>query len=123
MKNLHITTAEHLIYNLGISSRFINMMANSRSMQKVISIIGEELSYCQKLALMIQIEGPEFFAGSEKKELRKKGTVTMGAPGTILATSQFQLYTLPFFWGNNGFMAVFHIVLGNLTLIDLRFLL
>ena len=109
MKNLHITTAEHLIYNLGISSRFINMMANSRSMQKVISIIGEELSYCQKLALMIQIEGPEFFAGSEKKELRKKGTVTMGAPGTILATSQFQLHPLPFFRINNSLVTVFYI--------------
>ena len=68
MKNLHIATAEHLTHNLGISSRFINMMANSRSIQKVISIIGEELSHCQKLALMIQIEGPEFFAGSEKIE-------------------------------------------------------
>ena len=72
MKNLHIATAEHLIYNLGISSRFINKMANSRSMQRVMSIIGGELSPCQKLALMIQIEGPEFFAGGKKKELRKK---------------------------------------------------
>lgn len=72
MKNLHIATAEHLIYNLGVSSRFINKMANSRSMQRVMSIIGGELSPCQKLALMIQIEGPEFFAGGEKKELRKR---------------------------------------------------
>ena len=52
-----------------------------------------------------------------------KGIVAMGAPRTILASSQFQLYPLPFFWGNNGFMTVFHIVLGNLTFVDLHLFL
>lgn len=72
MKNTHRETAKHLIDNLGISSRFINILAKRKSINKVISIIEEELSAYQKLTLMIQVEGADFFAGADKKELRKK---------------------------------------------------
>ena len=72
MNNLNITTANHLIENIGISTRFINIMANSRSIHKVVPIMEEKFSPCKKLALMIQIEGANFFAGADKKELRRK---------------------------------------------------
>ena len=50
--------------------------------------------------------GAEDFSTVTADQFSGKRTVTMGAPGTILATSQFQLHPLLFFRINNSLMAI-----------------
>ena len=72
MNNIYDITAKHLIDDIGISTRFINIMASDQSIHKIVSIIDTNFSPTQKLALMLKIEGANFFAGNDKRELRKK---------------------------------------------------
>lgn len=71
MKDLYERTAKHLIDNLSISTRFINTLANDQSIHKIVSIIDGNFTPIEKLSLMLKIEGANFFAGNEKRELRK----------------------------------------------------
>lgn len=72
MNNIYDITAKHLIDDIGISTRFINIMASDQSIHKIVSIIDTNFSPTQKLALMLKIEGANFFAGNDKREFRKK---------------------------------------------------
>lgn len=47
-------------------------MAEKRNLHKVVSIIDNDFTPYQKLALMLQLEGANFFAGPEQKDFRKK---------------------------------------------------
>ena len=67
--------------------------------------------------------GAEDFSTISADDFACKGTVAIGAPGAVLASSQFQLHLLSFLRINNGCVAVFHIVLGDLSFVDLHLFL
>ena len=73
-QDIYKNTAHYLIDQFGLSTRFINILAEERNMSNLISIIERDLSSYEKLELMLRIEGSSFFAGSKPrtKELRKK---------------------------------------------------
>ena len=67
-------TAQLLINNYGLSTRFVNILADERGMSNLLDILNRSLSTYDKLELMLRVEGSDFFAGSKDstKELRKK---------------------------------------------------
>lgn len=72
--SIFVETAQRLIREFGLSSRFINILAEERGMQNLAGVLGEFLAPTEKLELMLRIEGGEFFAGSKQstKDLRRK---------------------------------------------------
>ena len=72
--SIYKETAYRLIDIFGISTRFINILAEERNMSNLISMVNMNLSSYEKLELMLRVEGSDFFAGSKDntKELRKK---------------------------------------------------
>ncbi len=67
--------------------------------------------------------GAVIFAAIAADQLSGKGAVVVGTAGIVFSPCQFQLHLSPFLRLNDGFVAVFHIVLGNLALVDLHPLL
>ena len=67
-------TAYMLIDQYGLSTRFINTLAEERNIEHLLEIVERQLSPYEKLELMLRVEGSDFFAGSKEhtKELRKK---------------------------------------------------
>ena len=67
-------TAYMLIDQYGISTRFINTLAEERNMENLLNVVERSLSAYDKLELMLRIEGSDFFAGSKQytKELRRR---------------------------------------------------
>ena len=67
-------TAQLLINNYGLSTRFVNILAEERGMSNLLDMLNKSLSTYDKLELMLRVEGSDFFAGSKEstKELRKK---------------------------------------------------
>lgn len=67
-------TAYMLIDQYGISTRFINILAEERNMENLLNVVERSLSAYDKLELMLRIEESDFFAGSKQytKELRKR---------------------------------------------------
>lgn len=72
--SIYKETAQLLINNYGLSSKFINMLAEERDMSNLLNILERSLTTYEKLELMLRVEGSDFFAGSSQstKELRKK---------------------------------------------------
>lgn len=72
--SIFVDTAQRLIREFGLSSRFINMLAEERGMQNLAGVLGEFLAPTEKLELMLRIEGGDFFAGSKQstKDLRRR---------------------------------------------------
>ena len=72
--SIYKETAQLLINNYGLSSKFINMLAEERDMSNLLNILERSLTSYEKLELMLRVEGSDFFAGSSQstKELRKK---------------------------------------------------
>lgn len=72
--SIFVDTAQRLIHDFGLSSRFINILAEERGVQNLAGVLGEYLAPTEKLELMLRIEGGEFFAGSKQstKDLRRK---------------------------------------------------
>lgn len=72
--SIFVETAQKLTRDFGLSSRFINILAEERGMQNLTGVLGEYLAPTEKLELMLRIEGGEFFAGSKQstKDLRRK---------------------------------------------------
>ena len=75
------------------------------------------------LAVGVPDFGTVVFTAVTADQLGGKGAVAIGAFGAVLPSRQFQLRFLPFIRCNDGFVAVFYIVLGNFALVDLHFLL
>jgi len=73
-EDLFKRTSRQLIDTYGLSTRFINILAEERNMSNLIQMIEHEMSPYEKLELMLRIEESSFFAGSKQrtKELRKK---------------------------------------------------
>ncbi|MBQ3877780.1 MAG: DEAD/DEAH box helicase family protein [Prevotella sp.] len=73
-KDIYKDTARLLIDQYGLSSRFVNMLAEERNIDNLLNVVQRRLSVYDKLELMLRIEGSDFFAGSKKstKELRKR---------------------------------------------------
>ena len=72
--DIYKDTAYMLIDQYGISTRFINILAEERNMENLLNVVERTLTAYDKLELMLRLEGSDFFAGSKPytKELRKK---------------------------------------------------
>ena len=71
-RNIYKETAERLIDVYGFSTRYINILAEERNMSSLVSVLDLSMSNVEKLELMLRLEGSEFFAGSDSRELRKR---------------------------------------------------
>ncbi len=72
--SMYKDTAELLINNYGLTTKFINQLAEERGMSNLLDMLNRSLSSYDILQLMLRVEGSDFFAGSKAstKELRKR---------------------------------------------------
>ena len=71
-RNIYKETAERLIDVYGFSTRYINILAEERNMSSLVSVLDLSMTNVEKLELMLRLEGSEFFAGPDSRELRKR---------------------------------------------------
>ena len=91
---------------------------------RITFVLGIALPDCPAVfAVRVPDLGAEDLTAIAADDFSGKGTVALGAAGACFAPSQFQLCFLPFSRLYDCLMAVFHIVLRNLALVDLPFLL